>query len=407
MGTGLFKKLFGGRYKLLDIYSIKTFEIPTKLISGVDSIKKLDEILKDLEITKPLIVTDKGIKEAGLLEKLERLLKDNGYKYSVYDQVIVNPDVATVDKGLEFFNSCNCDGLIALGGGSSIDTAKGIGVINKHGGSILEYEFGKKPLTKRITPLVAIPTTAGTGSEGTMWAVITDHEREVKYNVGGPLIAPQIALVDPKLHISLPAHITAGTGMDALCHAIECYTSHYAQPLTDSVALLAIEYCAKFLRRAVANGEDIEARYYMALAATLAGFSYGSESAGAVHAMTQTLGGIKPDVPHGAAVGSLLAPVMLYNWMGEPEKFKRIAIAMGKNVRGLTTREAALTAVDAVFDLAEDINIPSLQKLGVKEEDIEKLAVAAENDPQTIGNPRDIDREGYEKIYRYTYQLAE
>src|SRR6056297_2232343 len=392
---------------MLNIYDIKTFEMPTKLVSGVGSRKKLNELLKELEISKPLIVTDQGIREVGILDKILKIISKDNFDYQIYDKVSINPDVATVDKGYEFYEDHNCDGIIGLGGGSSIDTAKGIGLLDKHGGSILEYECGKKPLEKRIAPLIAIPTTAGTGSEGTMWAVITDHEREVKYNVGGPLIAPQIALVDPKLHISLPAHITAGTGMDALCHAIECYTSHYAQPLTDSVALLAIEYCAKFLRRAVANGEDIEARYYMALAATLAGFSYGSESAGAVHAMTQTLGGIKPDVPHGAAVGSLLAPVMLYNWMGEPEKFKRIAIAMGKNVRGLTTREAALTAVDAVFDLAEDINIPSLQKLGVKEEDIEKLAVAAENDPQTIGNPRDIDREGYEKIYRYTYQLAE
>ncbi|MFN2364488.1 MAG: iron-containing alcohol dehydrogenase, partial [Halarsenatibacteraceae bacterium] len=193
--------------------------------------------------------------------------------------------------------------------------------------------------------------------------------------------------------------ITAGTGMDALAHAVECYTSHYAQPMTDSVALLAIEYCGEYLRRAVANSADLEARYYMAQAAMLAGLSYGSESAGAVHAMTQSLGGIKPDVPHGAAVGTLLAPVMEYNWLGYPEKFKRIAIALGEDVWNMTDRDAALVSVQAVKELADDINIPSLQDLGVKENEIPKLAVAAEEDPQTVGNPRDIGRSSYEEIY--------
>ena len=392
---------------MLNIHEIKTFEMPTKLVSGAGSIQKLGDLLEDQDISKPLIVTDSGIKEAGILAKVKNILKNNDYDYQIYEQVTPNPDVETVDAGYKYYEENQCDGLIGLGGGSSIDTAKGIGLLDQHGGSILEYECGKKDLTNRIAPLIAIPTTAGTGSEGTMWAVITDHEREVKYNVGGPLLAPQIALVDPKLHISLPPEITAGTGMDALCHAIECYTSHFAQPLTDSVALLAIEYCADYLRRAFSNGKDLEARYYMAEAATLAGFSYGSESAGAVHAMTQSWGGIDPSVPHGQAVGALLGPVMLYNWMGEPEKFRRIAIALGKNVRGLSSRDAALEACDAVFQLAEDLKIPSIQDLGVEKEDIPKLAKAAEEDPQTVGNPRDIDREGYEEIYRYAYQLTE
>ncbi|MGM0414689.1 MAG: iron-containing alcohol dehydrogenase [Bacillota bacterium] len=373
--------------------------MPTRVITGAGSIKNLPEYLKEEGITKPLIVTDPGIREAGLLEKLEEVLQKNDYNYALYDEVFANPDIELIDKGRDFFQSEGCDGLIGFGGGSSIDTAKGIGVIETHGGSILEYEFGRKPLTERITPLIAMPTTAGTGSEVTMWAVVTDHDRQVKYNVGGPLIAPHVALIDPEIHMSMPAHITAGTGMDALAHAVECYTSHYAQPMTDSVALLAIEYCGKYLRRAVANSADLEARYYMAQAAMLAGLSYGSESAGAVHAMTQSLGGIKPDVPHGAAVGTLLAPVMEYNWLGYPEKFKRIAIALGEDVWELTDRDAALVSVQAVKELAADINIPGLKDLGVNEEEIPELAVAAEEDPQTVGNPRDIDRHSYEEIY--------
>ncbi|MFW5790383.1 MAG: iron-containing alcohol dehydrogenase [Bacillota bacterium] len=373
--------------------------MPTKVVTGAGSISELPKYLKEEGINRPLIVTDPGIREAGLLEKLEEVLKNADYSYSLYDKVFANPDIELIDQGRDFFQSEDCDGLIALGGGSSIDTAKGIGVIMTHGGSILEYEFGRKPLTERITPLIAIPTTAGTGSEVTMWAVVTDHDRQVKYNVGGPLIAPHIALIDPELHMSMPAHITAGTGMDALAHAVECYTSHYAQPMTDSVALLAIEYCGKYLRRAVANSVDLEARYYMAQAAMLAGLSYGSESAGAVHAMTQSLGGIKPDVPHGAAVGTLLAPVMEYNWLGYPEKFKRIAIALGEDVWNMTDRDAALVSVQAVRELAEDINIPNLKELGVEEQEIPELAIAAEEDPQTVGNPRDIDRHSYEEIY--------
>ncbi|SDL86858.1 iron-containing alcohol dehydrogenase [Halarsenatibacter silvermanii] len=384
---------------MLDIHRIKSFEMPTRIITGVGCRKELVPALEQEEVTKPLIVTDEGIIEAGLLEKITCLLEEKNIEFEVYSEVEANPDIETVDQGCDIFQEKGCDGLIALGGGSSIDTAKGIGVLDQHGGSIKEYEFGQKPLQRRITSLIALPTTAGTGSEVTMWAVITDHEREIKYNVGGPLIAPQVAIVDPELHVSMPAFITAETGMDALCHAIECYTSHYAQPLTDSVALLAIEYCAKYLRRATANSQDLEARYYMAQAATLAGLSYGSESAGAVHAMAQSLAGIKPEIRHGAAVGALLAPVMEYNWLGRPEKFSRIAEAMEENVWDLTNKEAAIAGIEAIRGLVEDIGIPSLRELGITRDEIPELAQAAEDDPQTVGNPRDVDKNSYKEIY--------
>jgi choline dehydrogenase len=386
-----------------NIYRYKEFESPTVMKNGVGAIKYLTEEIKNLNISKPLIVTDIGVVKAGIVEKVEENLKGNNIKYTIYDGVIANPSIEVVGKGTAVFKANNCDGLIAVGGGSAMDTAKSIGVEVVHGGSILEYEYGKTPLTKHITPLITIPTTAGTGSEVTLWAVITDPERKFKFNVGGPLIAPHISIVDPELHISMPPGVTAGTGMDALCHAIECYTSHYAQAITNAVALLAIEYVAKYLRRAVANGEDIEARYYMAMGAQLAGLSYGSESAGAVHAMAHTLGGIKTDIAHGDAVGVLLAPVMRYNWMGEPEKFKRIAEAMGEDVRGLNVREAALKGVDAVDRLAKDVNIPSLKELGVSEDELDFLAEEAEKDPQTIGNPRDINKKGYKEVYIDAY----
>jgi len=389
-----------------DLNHLHYFEVPTVMKHSLGAVKHLPGELAILKVKKPLIVTDEGVVKAGLLDQVLQPLKDAAVDYEIYDEVVFNPPLKTVANGTERYRKHNCDGFIAVGGGSSMDTAKAIGVEISHNEPVLEYECaeGKKELTKRIPPLVCIPTTAGTGSEVTLWSVITDPERKYKFNVGGPLLAAHLALIDPLLHVSMPAWITAGTGMDALCHAIECYTCAYAQPQTDAVALMAIEYVGKYLRRAVAYGQDLEARYYMALGAMLAGLSYGAESAGAVHAMTQTMGGIFP-VHHGVAVAATLVPVMEYNWMGEPAKYARIALALGVDTFGLTEREAALSAVEAVRELAKDIGIPGLKDMGISEKDIPMLAHEALNDPQTIGNPRDLTLEIYEQIYRRALEL--
>lgn len=381
-------------------YKLREFQCTTKAKHGVGSLIALPDSLRETGVTKPLIVTDPGVVAAGLLSRVAAPLEKAGIPYAVFDQVVPNPYIETVGQATKMYLDNGCDGLIGLGGGSSMDTAKGVGVEVTHEGNILTWEAAERDLENRIAPLITIPTTAGTGSEVTVWAVITDPDRKFKFNVGGPLLAPHIAIVDPELHMSMPPHVTAGTGMDALCHAIECYTCHFAQPHTDAVALLAIEYCSNYLRRAVGNGQDVEARYYMAMAAHLAGISYGTESAGAVHALTQTLGGIKPEIHHGPAVGATLGAFMEYNWIGRPNKFRRVAKAMGVDVDGLPDREACLLGADAVYELAEDIDIPSLADLGVTEEDIPDLAREAYNDPQTPGNPRDIDVSGYEWMYR-------
>ncbi|MDQ0862362.1 iron-containing alcohol dehydrogenase [Bacillus sp. V2I10] len=385
---------------------LKSFEVPTVLKHGIGAVKHTGEEVKNLGVSKVLLVTDPGVKKVGLIEPVVKSLKEAQIEVVIFDQVEPNPSIHVVEKGTSIYKSTSCNGLVAVGGGSSMDTAKAIGVEVVHGEPVLNYEAaeGKKPLEKRIPPLTTIPTTAGTGSEVTQWAVITDPVREFKFNTGGPLIAAHLTIIDPELHVSMPAHITAGTGIDALSHAIECYTCHYAQPMTDAVALLAIEYVAKYLRRAVSNGKDIEARYGMAQAAMLAGLSYGSESAGAAHAMAQTLGGILP-VAHGPCVAAMLGPVMEYNWMGEPEKFARIAQAMGVNIHGMSLEEAAKAAVTSVYQLVEDVEIPTLADQGVSAEMIERLAKEAFNDPQTIGNPRDINVKGYEWIYRRCFNL--
>ena len=391
----------GLNMKVEHMDTFQQFEVPTAIKHGIGATQYVGAEVKNLGVTKALLVTDSGIYQAGVTKPVEASLKEAGIEIVLFNKVEPNPPVRSVGEGSQLYKETNCNGLVAVGGGSSMDTAKAIGVEIAHNASVLEYEAaeGKKPLENRIPPLTTIPTTAGTGSEVTQWAVITDEEREYKFNTGGPLIAAHLTIIDPELHVSMPPHVTAMTGIDALAHAIECYTMHYAQPITDAVALLAIEYVAKYIRRAYADGGDIEARYGMAQAAMLAGLSYGSESAGAAHAMSQTLGGIIP-VAHGQCVAAMMGPVMEYNWKGHPAKFARIAKALGVNTSDMTTEEAAKAAVNEVYKLVEDLDIPSLEKQGVSPDLIERLSEEALKDPQTVGNPRDLTLKDYEWIYK-------
>jgi choline dehydrogenase len=381
--------------------NLRSFEVPTVVKHAPGAIDCLADEIKALGSKRPMLVTDQGLVKAGLVDEATKSLKAGKVDYVLFDGVVPNPPIKLVDDAAATYQAQGCDGLIGYGGGSSMDTAKSIGVVATGGGSILDYEWADpQPIKVRIPPLVCVPTTAGTGSEVTLWAVITDPARKIKYNVGGTgLIAPHVSLIDPRLTLGLPPRVTAGTGMDALTHAIECYTCAYAQPWPDAVALWAIETIAQWLRLAYAQGHNEEARYKMSMAAMLAGMSYGTESAGAVHAMSQTAGGVY-NLPHGELTASLLAPVMAYNYMGEPHKYARIAQAMGENTWGLSVWEAAEVAVEAVAQLTADLDIPTLPEMGIPEQDIPMLAELAFNDPQTVGNPRDIDKAGYEKIYR-------
>jgi choline dehydrogenase len=387
--------------------TIRSFVIPTIMKHGLGAIATLADEAKALGMKRPLIVTDPGIVKAGLLERATAPLKAANMGYAVFDRVAPNPPIATVDEGAAFYASEKCDGVIGFGGGSAMDTAKSIGVVAANGGSILQYEWADpQPIKHRIPPTVCVPTTAGTGSEVTLWAVITDPKRHIKFNVGGTAdIGAWVALIDPELTLDLPPAVTAGTGMDALAHAVECYTCAYAQPLPDSVALNAMEYVAKYLRVAFAQGHNVEARYKMSMAAMLGALAYGTESAGAAHAMSQSAGGVH-DVPHGALTARVLGPVMEYNYKGEPQKFARIAQALGEDIRGLTVWQAAEKAVEAVMRLTEDVEIPTLQELGFKEAEIPMLAEIAFKDPQTIGNPRDLSLQSYVKIYQRTFEIG-
>jgi choline dehydrogenase len=387
-------------------YTLRTYQSPTRLVQRLGAIKELGPEASLLGIRRPLLVTDAGVKAAGLLDTALEALRGSDVEPVVFDKVRANPGVELVDAGAAEYRAQGCDGLVAIGGGSSMDTAKGIGVVAVHDGSIVDYEWGHSPIRSRIPPMIAVPTTAGTGSEVTLWAVITDPKRKIKFNVGGtPDIASWVALIDPELTIKLPPAVTAGTGMDALAHAVECFTMVYHQPFTDAVALLAMEYVARYLRVAYSQANNLEARYHMSAAAMLAGLAYGTDSAGAAHAMSQTAGGVH-DAPHGALTARLLGPVMEYNYAGEPERFARMAVAFGIDTRGASIWEAAEMAVDYVHQLADDVQIPSLEELGFKEDEIPMLADKAFADPQTIGNPRDVDAAAYRQIYKRAFDMG-
>jgi choline dehydrogenase len=370
--------------------------VPTRIVHGPGSVAALGELVAELGVSRPLLVTDGGVVAAGLADAALESLQNT----VVFAETHANPDIALVGRAADTYREAGCDGLVALGGGSPIDTAKAAGVEVEHGGSIADYEFGKTPVTRRIPPLVAVPTTAGTGSEVTLWAVITDHERKVKFNVGGTaLIGPHVALVDPELMLGLPPAITAATGMDALSHGIECYTCDYHQPFNDAVALAAIELAGRWLRTAYEDGGNLEARTKMAHAATLGGMAYGTTSAGAAHAMSQSAGGVH-ECPHGALTARVLGPVCEFNAPAAPERYARVAAALGVDADGLTPLEAALAGVEEIHRLTKDVGIPTMEELGFSEDEIPMLARIAHADPQTIGNPRELELADYEQLYR-------
>jgi choline dehydrogenase len=383
----------------VEVATVRTVDVPTRIVHGAGAIAQVGDLVAELGVTRPLLVTDKGVVSAGLADATVAHLENA----ILFDEVYANPDIELVGRAAAAYRESGCDGLVALGGGSSMDTAKSVGVEVAHGGSIVDYEYGATPITTRIPPLVAVPTTAGTGSEATLWAVITDHERKIKFNVGGtPLIGAHVALVDPELMLGLPPAITAATGMDALSHAIECYTCDYHQPFNDAVALLAIELAGRWLRVAYEDGGNLEARTAMAHAATLGGLAYGTESAGAAHAMSQSAGGVH-DCPHGALTARVLGPVCEYNVPASPERYARIAQGLGVHLDGASELDAAMLGVEEVYRLTDDVGIPTMEQLGFSEDEIPMLARIAYEDPQTIGNPREVDVAGYEEIYRNAF----
>ncbi|SDC78648.1 MULTISPECIES: iron-containing alcohol dehydrogenase [unclassified Candidatus Frackibacter] len=369
--------------------------MPPVNLMGAGSVEEIGDQIKKLKGTKALIVTDEVLVEIGIVEQVTDQIEEAGVETVVFDGVQPNPTVGNVEAGLDLLEAEDCDVVVSVGGGSPHDCAKGIALVATNGGVINDYE-GVDQSTKPMMPLIAVNTTAGTASEMTRFCIITDEERHIKMAIVDWRVTPNVAINDPLLMMKKPPALTAATGMDALTHAVEAYVSTEATPVTDSAALMAIELIAKNLRNAVANGDNFEARDNMAYAEFLAGMAFNNASLGYVHAMAHQLGGYY-DLPHGVCNAILLPHVERFNLIANPQRLADIAEAMGENIDGLSVREAADKALDAIVTLSEDIGIPQslsdLEGTEVKKEDFEVLAENAMKDACSLTNPRTATKE--------------
>ena len=363
------------------------FFIPTVTLLGVGASKDAGAQAKALGATNLLIVTDAGLAKMGVADQIKQLIVDAGLQAVIYPGAEPNPTDKNVRDGVKVYQDNKCDGLVTLGGGSSHDCGKGIGLMIANGGDIRDYE-GVNKSSKPMPPFLAINTTAGTASEMTRFCIITNSDTHVKMAIVDWRVTPSVAIDDPLLMVGMPPALTAATGMDALTHAVEAYVSTIANPITDACALMAIKLIADYLRPAVANGTNLEARDKMAYAEYLAGMAFNNASLGYVHAMAHQLGGFY-NLPHGVCNAILLPEVCAYNKIACPQRFADIAIALGANIDKLAPVDAADVAIAAIRTLSKDVGIPAgLAELGVKEADFEVMATNAKKDACQFTNPR-------------------
>lgn len=349
---------------------------------------------------KAFVATDKDLIKFGVADKVLKVLENAGIPYEVFSEIKPNPTVSNVKAGVEAFAKSGADFIIAIGGGSSMDTAKAVGIItnNPEFADVVSLE-GVADTKKKSVPIIALPTTAGTAAEVTINYVITDEENEKKMVCVDPNDIPVMAIVDAELMYTLPRGLTAATGMDALTHAIEGLITKGAWEMSDMFELKAIEMIARYLETAVNEPQNAEARNGMAVAQYIAGMAFSNVGLGVVHGMAHPLGAIF-DIPHGVANALLLPTVMEFNMPAAIDKYVQIAKAMDLYSAGMSNEEAAEAAVEAVRQLSIRVGIPQhLAELGIKAEDLDKLATAAAADVCTPGNPRFVDKEIIQRLY--------
>ncbi|MFB5935525.1 iron-containing alcohol dehydrogenase [Peribacillus frigoritolerans] len=379
-----------------------SYFMPTRVECGNGISGKIGEMIKELGATRVLIVTDKGVRAANLLEGIEKSLLSVNLDYDIFDEVEPNPSVETIHKGTQYLRLHNSDAVLAVGGGSSIDAAKGIAVMATNSGNILDYE-GVEKISIPPLPIIAVPTTAGTGSEATNATVVTNKEKSFKFGVISSYLFPSLAILDPALTLQLPQGLTAAPGMDALTHAIESYTSKAANPVSQALAIQAIKMIGENLTKAYFVGTDIEARENMLVASMIAGAAFAQSRLGNVHAISHTLGGVF-NIPHGIANAALLPFIMKFNLRACPDKYKDIALALGNNVAGLSTMQAAEKAIDTVIEMNQSMNIPlNIKEFGVSLEYVPKLVEDAMRSGNVFVNPRLTNAEDIQLIIERAY----
>lgn len=362
------------------------FYMPRISLMGADSLKEIAAEVKDLKVNKALIVTDKILIKVGVAEKLTSILEANGIEYVLFDGVKPNPTVQLVNEGLAAVKANNCDFIISLGGGSAHDCAKGMALLATNGGKIEDYE-GLNKSHKPMMPLVCVNTTAGTASEMTLFAIITNEETHVKMALVDKNLTPNVAVNDPLLMLEMPKSLTAATGMDALTHAVEAYVSKNATPITDACAEKAIVLIAKYLETAVNDGSNLEAREQMAYAEYLAGMAFNNAGLGYVHAIAHQLGGFY-NLPHGVCNAVLLPHVQKFNSQVAGQRLKEIGMLMGCDIASESAENGAKACIAAIKELSSKVGIPAgLEILGVKKADFPTLTANALKDVCGFANP--------------------
>lgn len=378
--------------------NIHKFVMP-EVIFGKGSIQQVGESCLRLGATNVLIVSDPGVIAAGWLDVVVKSCRQAGLHYTTFYDVTINPKDNEVEKGCRVYIENECDAIIGIGGGSSIDVAKAIAILATNGGRIHDYE-GVDKIRHPLPPQVMVSTTAGSGSEVSQFSVIVDTKEKKKMTIISRSLIPDIAIVDPETLSTKNAYLTASTGLDVLTHGIEAYVSLAATPLTDVQAKNAISLVAEYLRPSVASKMNEEAKTNMAMASLQAGLAFSNAILGAVHAMSHAVGG-KYNLLHGDVNSILLPYVMEYNLLANPKKFADIALFLGVDTRGLSTMEAGKKAIDYVKQLAADIGAPQrLADIGVERDELQKMSVVAFHDACMITNPRDVTVEDIEELFR-------
>lgn len=381
-----------------------TVNQPSRIRFGVDSIKDLATIVKDLGGTKVFLVVDPGIKKSGIVEKVIQPLKDAKVDFEQYDDITPEPGLRLADKGAKLAKKAGADCVVGVGGGSAMDVAKAISILLTNGGKAEDY-IGLGKIKKPGVPKIMVPTTAGTGAEVTFTAVFINEKTKSKGGMNGDPLYPDAAILDPALTLSMPPHVTAATGMDAFIHALEAYISTQAHTISEMYSLEAIDLISRNISLAYANGNNLEARSAMLMGSLLAGKGLATAGVGLVHAMSYPMGGMF-GIPHGLANAVLLPYVMAYNIIGCPEKLAVVADLMGVNTDDMSVKEAAQAAVEVIYDLNSDVGIPlSLAEINIPKDKIPEMADIALTVKRPVeNNPRQPSREDVIQIYEIAYK---
>ncbi len=396
----------GRRMKNMQSFTVTQ---PTRLQFGAGTVQDLGKTVKDFNGTKVLLVVDPGLVKAGLLERLTAPLEQEGIPFTVYDEIDPEPGLKLADKGCAIAQEAGCDCVVGAGGGSAMDVAKATAILLTNGGKAVDY-LGLGLIKKPGVPKIMVPTSAGTGAEVTFTAVFINEETGSKGGINGDPLYPDAAILDPELTLTLPAKVTAYTGIDALTHALEAYTSTQAHTISEMYSLEAIDLIARNLPAACSNGGNLQARSAMLMGSLLGGKALATAGVGLVHAMAYPMGGMF-GVPHGLANAVLLPYVVQYNLPGNYEKFALLAEVLGQNTEGLSRRDAASLCVEALYDLNTDVGIPAtLKDLEIPLDKIPEMAEIALTVTRPVeNNPRQPSLADviavYEQAYRHEIML--